>query len=398
MHPTSTELFSILDAAAALLDVPVVLEDTTFAVLAWSDRQDEADDERVTGILDRHAPGWLVDTLEARGVFARLAASAEPLFIEAVSAWAKPRMATAVRADGELLGYLWAASAEPFAAEQREDFTDIAGAIGGLLRSGPTVHPADSVAALLRGDDADHAAARLGFESARLTVMAVRSAGVDSESRTGRRRLLDPLTLHLSLSHTRAVTTLSDGTAYAVLPWPSTTDAIAGTKRLAEDFLRRVGHGRDLVIAIAGLAETPDEVCDAKDEADLVLRTLIENAGNPGTPAVAAFTDIQVGYLVSELARVLRRAGRRVDGPVDRMAAHDREHHTDLLPTLQAYLDSFGDVKRAAERLHVHPNTFRNRLHRIAELTGFDATDPDARFLAELQLRLRSSSRRPGGQ
>ena len=76
------------------------------------------------------------------------------------------------------------------------------------------------------------------------------------------------------------------------------------------------------------------------------------------------------------------------DGPhhADR---HDRLHRTDLLPTLTAYLDSFGDVAAASNHLHIHPNTFRNRLRRITELTGFDAADADARFLAELQLRLR---------
>ncbi len=384
------DLFSTLDAAAALLDAPVVLEDPALSVLAWSDRQDEADDARVTGILDRHAPGWLVDTLEARGVFARLAASAEPLFVEAASAQAKPRMATAVRVDGELLGYLWAAASEPFDAVRCNDFSQIAAVIARLLRDRPVAHRTEWVSALLRGDDADRAAARLGIATARLTVLAVRPTGTADEFRADRRLVLDPLTLHLSISHSRAVTTFSGTTAYALLPWPSTVDAVAGTKRLAEGFLRRAGHGRDFVIALGGPAESPDEVAAAKDEADLVLRTLLEN---PGTPAVAAFTDVQVLHALSEVARALRRAGRRLDGPVDRIADHDREQHTDLLPTLRAYLDFFGDVKRAAERLHVHPNTFRNRLRRIEELTGFDAADPDARFLAELQLRLRWSGR-----
>ncbi|MEV4320335.1 helix-turn-helix domain-containing protein [Actinocrispum sp. NPDC049592] len=379
--PPAGDLFSTLDAAAALLDAPVILEDTRLTVLAWSDRQDEADDERVAAILDRQAPDWLVDTLEARGVLARLAASDEPMFVEPASAQAKPRMATAVRAGGELLGYLWATSAEPFDVLRRNDFAQIAKAVARVLRTGPAVHHADVVTALFSGRDSHRAAAVLGVAATRLTVLAVRPA---VEFSTDRRRILDPLTLHLSISHARTVTTFFEGTAYALLSWPSTVDAVAGTKRLAEGFLRRMGHGRGFVVAV-GLADSPDEVSAAKDETDLVLRILLEN---PGTPAVAAFADIQGLYVLSELAAALRHADRRLDGPVDRLADHDREQHTDLLPTLRAYLDFFGDVKRAAEHLHVHPNTFRNRLHRIHELTGFDAADPDARFLAELQLRL----------
>jgi DNA-binding PucR family transcriptional regulator len=36
----------------------------------------------------------------------------------------------------------------------------------------------------------------------------------------------------------------------------------------------------------------------------------------------------------------------------------------------------------------VHPNTFRYRLRRLAEVGGLDLTDTDARFTAMLQLRL----------
>jgi len=39
--------------------------------------------------------------------------------------------------------------------------------------------------------------------------------------------------------------------------------------------------------------------------------------------------------------------------------------------------------------MYVHPNTFRYRLRRLAEVGGLDLTDADARFAAMLQLRLR---------
>lgn len=197
---------------------------------------------------------------------------------------------------------------------------------------------------------------------------------------TGRRTgyddpVLEPLTLHLAISHARAITTFVDGTTYAVLPWqPSTSDAeaLAGTRKISEAFHRR--------------AAQHDEIVAAKEEADLVLRTLLKHRT---MPSIASFADIQVAFVLSEVTDSLRRAGTLLEGPVDQLDRHDRLHRTDLLPTLTAYLDSFGDVAAASSHLHIHPNTFRDRLRRITELTGFDAADADARFLAELQLRLR---------
>ena len=46
----------------------------------------------------------------------------------------------------------------------------------------------------------------------------------------------------------------------------------------------------------------------------------------------------------------------------------------------------------AAAACFVHPNTFRYRLRRVAEVGAFDLHDPDARFAAMLELRTRPLS------
>ncbi|MGH3971610.1 MAG: helix-turn-helix domain-containing protein, partial [Mycobacterium sp.] len=51
------------------------------------------------------------------------------------------------------------------------------------------------------------------------------------------------------------------------------------------------------------------------------------------------------------------------------------------------YLDSFGDVGAAAQRLHVHPNTVRYRTRRIEQLLATSLADPDVRLVLSLSLR-----------
>ena len=75
-------------------------------------------------------------------------------------------------------------------------------------------------------------------------------------------------------------------------------------------------------------------------------------------------------------------------GPIARLAAYDEKHGANLVDTLRAWLDRFGDVIASAADVHVHPNTFRYRLRRIAEIGGIDLDDPEARFGAMLQLRV----------
>ncbi|MGE3254840.1 helix-turn-helix domain-containing protein, partial [Pseudonocardia sp.] len=52
------------------------------------------------------------------------------------------------------------------------------------------------------------------------------------------------------------------------------------------------------------------------------------------------------------------------------------------LDTLETWLAASGSATATAQRLHVHPNTVRHRLRRIAEHTGRDLDHPTA--LAEL--------------
>ncbi|GGS88141.1 PucR family transcriptional regulator [Nonomuraea spiralis] len=54
------------------------------------------------------------------------------------------------------------------------------------------------------------------------------------------------------------------------------------------------------------------------------------------------------------------------------LLSYDRGHQSDLVRTLDVFLDCSGSWHACAERLHVHVNTVRYRIRRIEELTGRD--------------------------
>ena len=69
------------------------------------------------------------------------------------------------------------------------------------------------------------------------------------------------------------------------------------------------------------------------------------------------------------------------------LAEHDRKRNAQLLQTLEEFLRQRGHVGATATALYVHPNTLRQRLRRIEELTGLDARDADW-LLLEVALKL----------
>jgi len=59
------------------------------------------------------------------------------------------------------------------------------------------------------------------------------------------------------------------------------------------------------------------------------------------------------------------------------LAEYDAERGAALLQTLEEYLHRHGNISSTSEALYVHPNTLRQRLRRIADLTGLDLRRDD---------------------
>lgn len=68
--------------------------------------------------------------------------------------------------------------------------------------------------------------------------------------------------------------------------------------------------------------------------------------------------------------------------------------HDDLLHTLEAYLRLHGSLNAVARELFLHRNTVRQRMRRIAKLTGADLADADARLALQLALLGRAALQR----
>ena len=71
---------------------------------------------------------------------------------------------------------------------------------------------------------------------------------------------------------------------------------------------------------------------------------------------------------------------------VAKLTAYDQKYGQESLPTLKAYVECSFDLKRTAEKLHVHVNTMRYRVSRLREIMGIDLTD--SRIIFELVLAL----------
>ncbi|MET0510753.1 MAG: helix-turn-helix domain-containing protein [Thermoleophilaceae bacterium] len=75
------------------------------------------------------------------------------------------------------------------------------------------------------------------------------------------------------------------------------------------------------------------------------------------------------------------------DETVAPLVAYDEQYETDLVHTLETFLDADGNVAGSAERLFTHRHTIRYRLERVKELTSLDVGSTDGRERLSLGLK-----------
>jgi sugar diacid utilization regulator len=255
-------------------------------------------------------------------------------------------------------------------------------------RSAPTWHR-DLVEGLLDGRASpDLVAGTFGLDEhapALVVGFAVRAGeGVTRELSVA--ELTDVVAVHAAGYRRAALTAWRADAVYAVLPdVPDGTDPALRTMCAEVVAVTRRRTGVRVQAGLGGRTSGLAGVADSRAEADRVL------AAMPTGIDVAAFDDLRAEVLLGQTLSVLRGRPDLRDPAVDALVAYDREHGGDLAGSVLAWLDALGDVRIAAERLTVHPNTLRYRVRRAVAVAGLRLGDPRARLVHHLHLLARNS-------
>jgi len=164
-----------------------------------------------------------------------------------------------------------------------------------------------------------------------------------------------------------------------------TADAIARELRASlHGFTFAVGHSR--------VAHDPVDLYRAGNEALLAANVAEARPAGDDTgaeaPAVMAFEATGAYRLLlpamSEDPGELERFYSETVAP---LVAYDDQYETDLVQTLETFLDCDGNVANTAARLFTHRHTIRYRLERVRDLSGLDVGSTDGREKLGLGLK-----------
>jgi len=382
------DLFDMADRISGILRAPVTIEDESSRVVAYSTGQDDVDEARAATIFGRRVPRRVRDHFRSMGVFRRLAQSDEPFLIPGVDEDLRGRYVIPIHVGGEVLGSIWAVTEdrepEDGARELRAATELIALYLLRLRAQGQLAHQVhlDQLRGLMRSGTYDNAG-DLPEGPLRVAVLNGPVPDLRADSRrelwlvlTRRKGWRQPLVVDL------------DERVYAVL---RADGADPGTWAWLRGLVESEGSARPAVGLLGGgVVDSPDALMDSRRQADELDELGAAELGRSVTTVEEAWPDLV-------LARAVTGLGARAPvSPLHGFLEQGHDPDGTVVETLEAVIDHWGEPRRAARQLGVHPNTVRYRLSRLAPLLPLDLEDPRQRLALRLEIEtLRSARRQP---
>lgn len=160
-------------------------------------------------------------------------------------------------------------------------------------------------------------------------------------------------------------------------------DALLAAVR--QPLTRGLGQQGRITVGVSATVTSAEGLRGALEEARHARRVA---AARPGAVRAAGHEELASHVLLLPFIPddVRRAFTARLLEP---LREYDERHRAELVPTLEAFLDSDGSWTRCATRLHLHVNTLRYRIGRIEQLTGRDLARLEDKLDFFLALRMR---------
>jgi len=206
-------------------------------------------------------------------------------------------------------------------------------------------------------------------------VLMVRAHSGSAQDGDWRARVLDMTVRTIRAVASGSIAAMSEveeGSTVGIIVPAAEDERLVKVEEALDRELPRSLSGLNVTISRSRLATEPTEFERAAREAQLAL-----NVGEAEGRSPIAFEEtgayrLLLGTSEEELHSFYAET-------VEPLVAYDEQYETDLVATVEAYLDSDANVPATAKQMFTHRHTIRYRLERIRDLSGHDATATEGR-------------------
>lgn len=396
-------LQELADSVKEILDCPATIEDANHRLLAYSSHEDGTDSARIGTIMSQRVPEKVINRLWKERIIPKLMNTDYALRIpEIEEIGLRDRVAIAIRRNTEVLGYIWTLEKnERLSDAELGLLKDAAAAALPLLlklhrqRKEKEENYQDFFWQLLTGQFKSGEDIQKKFTQLHLKMPAQYAVLVFQFEEEITRKIEENISYLITTSqkitnHFRVV--MRNEVILIVSPHPSQPD-----EKVFIDFISFFISEMKNRFSVEGIKGSSGTVYKNFEKAETsyqeALRVLQLKDHFPDELAEATHYH-QLGIFKYFDAILEKERSSHYEHPaISMLEKYDQHNKTNLLASLEVFIQHDSNVHEAAKKMFIHTNTMSYRLKRIAEISQLDLKNTHEKMAVYLDLKIRQWER-----
>ncbi|MBT2627073.1 MULTISPECIES: PucR family transcriptional regulator [Bacillus] len=393
-------LEDVADHISEVLQCPITIEDVNHKLLAYSTHSDCTDPARTSTIIGRRVPEKVINKLWKDGTIPALHKTDQPIRVKEIDeVGLSNRVAISIWKNNQVLGFIWALEIQKTLSD--DDLLTLQMAAKAVrnkllnLQIRKTKNEERSQEffwKMLTGHIHEESEMAEGFHKLGMAVPPVFSVMIirlQSEMTEKKERQLQYLQETTQQVHVLLAT--ADYNELIILTAPKNDQPFKDLKqfafRIQKQLTERYKLG-DASIAFGGIYESISNVYRSYQEALAVLKAKERFVRE--TKHLFSFSELGIYQYLDVLDEKRKHTGY-FNYSLAKLEQYDQEHQSNLVETLERFIDADSNVNTAAKALNIHVNTLNYRLKRISQIAEFDLKNINEKFTMYLDIKLRNT-------
>ncbi|GIO23272.1 CdaR family transcriptional regulator [Oceanobacillus sp. J11TS1] len=396
LQQSFSTLDDLADMISEVLTCPITIEDANHYVLAYSKHTENIDEARIGTIMNRKVPDKVINGLWKKGIMPKLIDSNQPIIIpEIKEIGLGNRIAISIWKKNEILGFIWAHTGEKeYTADDLEILKEATRQVKKFILN------------KLPGRKNTEKAYRDFFWQL-LTSESVSTDVIHAYEKQFNIKLQDGLAIvvfrfqdavipqiekhayYLSetIMQVNTIFRLFDDHDFILLVrlWKS-EDAAGKIYEFIKQFKEKISTQLHLTSMHGAASQIYNSAKDMKHAYEEALQTISLQEQFPDElSSCFLYEDLGVFQWI-DILKDRQQKCRHPNKYIYKLQQYDKSQQSNLLYTLEKFLEHDSNVHRAAKALFIHPNTMNYRLKRIHEISHLDLKNPHQKVAVYLEL------------
>ncbi|MEK6447850.1 MULTISPECIES: PucR family transcriptional regulator [Priestia] len=386
------------DRISEVLNCPITIEDANHRLLAYSTHDERTDQARIATIIGRRVPEKVINNLWKEGIIPKLLETNEPVRVKNINEIGLgDRIAISIWKNEEVLGFIWAVEIEKALGDEEVDLLKKAANVlkNKLLQLQIRKYKREERSQeffwkLLTGHIKSRQEISEAFYEAQITAPSTFSIAIFRFQEDITPEAERQISYMLKTMHRLKIVlyTIDCNDLILLLSLDAVENPLDEQRDFVDYFRGNMYERFDVTqikASCSSIYSSHDHIEKSYKEALNVLD--MKSKFPEETKEIINYQELGI-YQFLDVILEKRVQDQFENHSLKKLTDYDLRHNSNLVETLEVFLNNDNNINEAAKELNVHMNTLSYRLKRISEIGDINLKDVNQKMTLYIDIKL----------